>query len=204
MGERGPASGRGGLRAATSNRASRLRHRFRLGGHVQLTIATAAVSRRLGDSAQRPEPPALCSDERRRPSIRRHCIPQSDDRASVVSDRPSPCAPALPLRTSAIARHAGDAGPALRRHLNHADRRGPALGRTIAFAPAGPSEAPVSSLAQCHARASGGWLVLTRGAIVRPWRTGGGSASCAPGWCSTAQDRRWRASSARGGRGLWR
>jgi hypothetical protein len=33
-----------------------------------------------------------------------------------------------------------------------------------------------------HARASGGWLLLTRGAIVRPGRTGGGSASCARTW----------------------
>jgi hypothetical protein len=37
-----------------------------------------------------------------------------------------------------------------------------------------PSDAPPIALSQCHARASGGWLLLTHGAIVCPARAFGG------------------------------
>ena len=39
---------------------------------------------------------------------------------------------------------------------------------------------------------------------LTPGQTAVGSASCAPTWCPTAQDRRWRASSVRAGRGRWK
>ena len=44
------------------------------------------------------------------------------------------------------------------------------------FRGAGPSDTPPSLLAQCHARASGGWLLLTREAIGGPGRAVGGVA----------------------------
>ena len=67
-----------------------------------------------------------------------------------------------------------------------------------------PSGRPLTPRLVRHARASDGWLVLTHGAIVCPGaddRRDCGSASCAPAWRSTAQDRRSRVSSARGERG---
>ena len=49
---------------------------------------------------------------------------------------------------------------ALWRHLNHADRRGPTVPHDCIRA-GRPSEAPPGALALCHARARGGYLLLT-------------------------------------------